>query len=757
MDTKYTALQPGLTYKLPGGKSTVTFGTDQAEVTASPTDNKGVGTVAKPVTPSKTDQAWIKFCKTLGAGMGTGLSWSFRPLMAKISEETLLKGGIPPRLATAIGLMLSELVINPVVIGCGTTTAELISSRIQRMVTGGNVVGDPKKSPDYLRDLGDAIGVGFTTMAFALAYENAGKPPAETSWDVYAPALLAGSLTGALAALTAMMGKEIRQLDALMQEKELTPNHDLVMETPPELAFEGPKESKYNKDDLESGHGADDSQAQRASCGKRLCTRLKLSSKDLAALDVFIKDRMKAAFEMNREMVLDFVPVIHAQILLAYVLPMINPGKENILGLHDTEHMTKETQYKLITALATALVHNKRVEGWTNYLTGTPTPKKDLNHTDFNKLFTGQFGKLAKQLVPALVNGAVTLVASYISAVALPNRKFSDAVDQQFAGWSDLDKGTPQQVLQLAGGMLGGMLLLRLAAGSGEGVRMREVVTSIVSGGFAGASGSVPAQLGAVIGSASHALVHPTHDNLVLPKAKEEVLSNDSTAGDKEYAKAYAQGFTNDGALGYAKQIITKPLKSMAKGGYHAITQARSLVPAALGGTAGGALGGGLIAAGLTAGGIVSMPGVPVAFAVGAGASLVGTGLGLLTTYCRNAKTTSSVTPDNKEGSSGQKVEVEMQTTDTQALPSGDGTGEKSTLMDHKNLSIPVTPEKPISDIPDQASLGPDTFTSPRKAGATHKSDSDENLEHTTHLHPSPNTTPPTKPTTGSDVSNSST
>ena len=617
MDTKYTSLQRGITYQMPEGKSTVTFGTDETQGTTQSTDTKSTGVVAQPVTTGKADRAWIKFCKALGAGMGTGLSWSFRPLMAKIATETLLAGGVPPRLATAIGLMLSELVINPLVIGTGTTTAELISNRIQRLVTGGNVNG--VKSPDFAKDLGDAIGVGFTTMAFALAYEGAGKPPAQTSWETYAPALLGGALTGAMAALTAMMGKELRQLDAMMQERELTGKHDLVMETPPELAFEKPVDSKQASHDLEQGQpliASTSDPAQRASFGKRLCTRLTLSGKDQAALEVFFKDRVKAAMEMNREMVLDFVPVIHAQILLAYVLPMVNPAKENILGLDDVEHMTKETQYQLISALATALVHNKRVEGWSNYLTGTPTPKADLNHTDFTKL--------VKQILPAVVNGAITLVSSYIASVASSPEKMSDAIKEQFAGWSDLGDGTPQQVLQLAGGMLSGMLLLRLVAGSGEGLRMRDMVTSGVSGVVAGVTGSAPVQFGAVVGSMSHPLIQPTHDNLVLPKAKERELT-ESKAASKEYAREYARGFAKDGVLGYAQQIVTKPLNSMVQGAFHAITKARSLVPALAGGTAGGALLGGTAAASLTAAGIVVLPGgVPVALMAGAGASLTG-------------------------------------------------------------------------------------------------------------------------------------
>lgn len=653
MDTKFTSLQRGTTYLLPEGKSTVTFGTDEAQGPAQSTDTKGTGVVAQPVTTGEADRAWIKFCKVLGAGMGTGLSWSFRPLMAKIATETLLAGGVPPRLATAIGLMLSELVINPLVIGTGTTTAELISNRIQRLVTGGNVNG--VKSPDFAKDLGDAIGVGFTTMAFALAYEGAGKPPAQTSWETYAPALLGGALTGAMAALTAMMGKELRQLDAMMQERELTGKHDLVMETPPELAFEKPVDSKQAEPDLEQAQplipGAGDP-AQRASCGKRLCTRLALSSKDQVYLEGFFKDRVKAAMEMNREMVLNFVPVIHAQILLAYVLPMINPAKDNILGLTDLEHMTKETQYQLISALATALVHNKRVEGWTNYLTGTPTPKQpDLNHTDVTKL--------AKQIVPAVVNGAITLVSSYIASVVSSPEKMSDAIKEQFAGWSDLGDGTPQQVLQLAGGMLSGMLLLKLAAGSGEGLRMRDMVTSGVSGAIAGFTGSVPAQFGAVVGSVSHALIQPTHDNLVLPKAKEKELTQ-STAGSTEYAREYAKGFAKDGVLGYTQQIA-RPLKSMAQGAFHAITNARSFVPAFAGGTAGGALLGGTTAASLTAAGIVAMPGgVPVALVVGAGASLTGGLLGILAAACRGATTAFPPKTVDEKGTPSRDVEMQQ-------------------------------------------------------------------------------------------------
>lgn len=677
MDTKYTALQPGITYQVPGGNTTVTFGSGEAQGPASPVDTKGSGGGATPITPSKTDQAWIKHCKTLGAGMGTGLSWSFRPLMARITTETLIAGGIPPRLATAIGLMLSELVINPVVIPFGTTTAELISGRMQRLVTGGNISGP--KSSDFAKDLANAINVGFTTMAFALAYQSAGKTtPAQTSWETYGPALQGGALTGALAMLTALMGKQIRQLDALMQEKQLEEGHDLVMETPSELAFEAPGDSKKADGDLEQGQPLvprDGDQAGRASCGKRLCARLAMTGKDWAILKTFFKDRMEAAFEMNREMVLDVVPVLHAQILLAYVLPMINPARENILGLHDTEHMTRQTQYQLISALATALVHNKRVEGWTNYLTGTPVVKNDLNHTEL--------GKLARQIVPALVNGAITLVSSYIASVASSPDKMSDSIKEQFAGWSDLGEGTPQQILQIAGGMLGCMLLLRLVAGSGEGLRMGGMVASGVSGALAGFTGSVPAQLGAVVGSVSHAMVRPTHDNLVLPKAKEEELRKDSKAGPREYAKAYAQGFAGDGALGYVKQIA-RPLRSMAQGGYHAIVHARSFVPAALGGAAGGALGGGLIAAGLTAGGIVSMPGVPVAFVAGAGASLAGTGLSLLAAYCRGASTVWPVKPDDKQ----------------------------------------------------PAPLNEDAFASRTQTGAQEKSDSDENLP--TQLHQSP-------------------
>ena len=613
MDTKYNSLQRGTTYRLPDGKSTVTFGTDEAQGLAPSTDTKGTGVVALPVTTGDADRAWIKFCKTLGAGMGTGLSWSFRPLMTRIATETLLAGGVPPRLATAMGLMLSELVINPVVIGTGTTTAELISNRIQRLFTGGNVIGG--KSPDYAKDLGDAIGVGFTTMAFALAYEGAGKPPAQTSWETYAPALLGGALTGAMAALTAMMGKEIRQLDAMMQEKELTGKHDLVMETPPELAFPKPLDNKQADPDLEQGSLLPQSgggPAKRASCGQRLSTRLAMSNSDKVALKGFFNDRVRAAFETNREMVLNFVPVVQAQILLAYTLPMINPAKENILGLTDREHMTKETQYQLVSALATALVHNKRVEGWTNFLTGTPTAKQSLKPTEFNKL--------AKQIVPAMVNGAITLVSSYIASVVSSPDKMSDAIKEQFAGWSDLGDGSTQQVLQLAGGMLGGMLLLRVVAGSGEGLRMGEMVTSGATGLMAGFTGQAPVQLGAVVGSVSHALIQPTHDKL-----------------NKE--------FSNDGALGYTKQVA-RPLRSVVQGAFHAITNAHSLVPAFTGGSFGGALLGGTTAASLTAAGIVVMPGgIPIAAIVGIGASLTGGFLGVLATGCRQVLTARSHPP----------------------------------------------------------------------------------------------------------------
>lgn len=707
MDTKnFTPLLPGTRYQLPDGKTTVTFGTDEAPTSSEVTSPKP----KLPADPLKTPQperGWIKFCKVMGAGMGTGLSWSFRPLMTKIATTSLIEAGVPKDVAIAIGVMLAELVINPPLIGTGTTTAELISNRVQRLFSGGNVIGAKDRSPDFLKDLGDAIGVGFTTMAFALAYEGAGKTT-ETSWETYAPALLGGALTGAFATLTTMMAKDLRRLDLFMREKPLPGGHSLVMETPADMASPGEiadfqakvaaatiemdleskgtrsvKEDKYNssvessKEMAQEAPEKEEPKGAKGHYGERLCHRLSMSAKDRTALEGFFKDRMKAAFEMNREMVMGAIPVLHAQILLAYLVPLMDPapGKPNILNLHDLDHMTKETQYKLVVGLLTALVHNKRVEGWTNHLTGTPTPK-------IKQDFQTSLVQMARQLVPAVVNGAVALVSSYIAAVASSPEKMSAAIQDQFAAWGDLGDGSHQQILQLAGGMICGMALLRAVAGPNSGVNLKEVVTSGFAGAFAGFTGSAQAQFGAVVGAASHALVQPTHDNLVLPKDKE--LTDDKASFGKT-AREYARGFAKDGVLGYTRQIA-RPLQSMAEGGFHAITRARSYLPAAVGGASGGALVGGLTAASLTAGGIISMPTLPVAFVAGAGASVAGSLLGMLTTACRGGKTW---LPDwSADGKQPARSTVELQ-----SPPNTKSTGDTTPADVDLNFSTPGRPQ----------------------------------------------------------------
>jgi len=632
--TRYTRIPIGQTVPIGDSGVNITFGEDSrldtkgtgTQDTKAP-DTQPAGTLPAGTVPAGMGtRGWIKACKTLGAGMGTGLSWAYRPVMARIATDTLAAGGAPPWMAKAGGLLISELAINPLVIGMGTTTAELISNRMQRVFTESNLA--PTKSPDFARDLGDAIGVGFTTMAFALAYQGASRSP-QAFEDIYYPALLGGAVTGAMAALVAVMGKEIRQLDALMHDGTVDSTHDMVIE--------GPRpESKS------AGGGQEPAPDSR---GERLCRRLRMSSDDQDKLATFFKDRVRAAFEMNREMVFNFIPVIGAQIILAHVLPMMNPAADNIFGLQDSGHMSKETQYALASALAVALVHNKRVEGWTSYLTGNPTDKGALNRTEP--------ARLARQLMPMLVNAAVMLgsawIADTMASSGVHDTSTRSVVSDQMSEWGRLGSGGAPEVRQVVSGVLSGLLLLRMAAGSGEGPRMRELVTSGVGGALAGATLPVPFQAGALGGVMLHTLVAPTHP---LP---------DLTT------KQGWRALPDDGAMGYGRQVI-RPLKSMATGAIHAITTTRKLTCGVAGGTAGGMLLGGAALA-VTAMATGGLP-IPIAVSVGASASGAGSLLGMLAAYCRRSCApvdTQVDTPEDTEDLPDNEAQVEVASTPSRA------------------------------------------------------------------------------------------
>jgi hypothetical protein len=391
----------------------------------------------------------------------------------------------PGPAAIALGTAVAEGLLNPAVIGVGTMTAEALGRFGLSLGTTADFVGANGRSPDFRPDLGHAIGVGFTVMSFALAYQAAMDGPRTSFAEIYVPSAIGGGVTGAVAMGAAMLGKQGRQLDALMRRVPLANENELIVEGP---------------------------QDEGARCGERLLDRLQLKYGEATAdgpksLKTFAVTRMQAYFEANREVVLGFVPVILAQIIANIMLPMIDPSKdENIFGLYDKPFMDAQTQYALLAATVTALIHNVRVDGWTNWLTDTPVPKAGMQPTDAARL-VNQFGA-------ALINVTVACIAGFIIHTLVASgedESIANAVYEQAHEWvGGLD------VPQVVESILTTMLLLRAVVGNGEGVlRFREGMASaavgLAAGAIGGATGTVSVQAGAAIAAGVHALVPPAH------------------------------------------------------------------------------------------------------------------------------------------------------------------------------------------------------------------------------------------------------
>ncbi|WP_194792820.1 hypothetical protein [Caenimonas koreensis] len=381
----------------------------------------------------------------------------------------------PGPLAIALGTAVSEGLVAPGVLGLGATVAEAAGRLMKRTWTSADVVGP--KSPDFAPDLASHIGTAFTIMSFALAYQAAMGEARITAEQVFVPAAIGGGATGAVAVGTALLGPELRAARAWLRGTPLQGNHNLVIQGP-----------------QQTGH-----------CGARLCARLRSAS---TGLGDYAAARVRAAAEMNRELVLGILPVIEAQMILNVMQPHLDPAQENLLGLQDMEGMTAHEQFALLSASLTMIVHMKRVEGWTNQLFGGPVPKADMQKMTVPHLLTS--------CGAAVVNLAITCISGYLAREAVLWGEGASIAGAAGDAEYGFDGGVHELDL-IAGLMIGALALRAIGSGPiGDAFRRSEMAGSLITGIGAGVLTTVPGAgsmaAGLALSSGAHALAQPPYE-----------------------------------------------------------------------------------------------------------------------------------------------------------------------------------------------------------------------------------------------------